>query len=156
MQFISESIIDQQSTMIAIDENRSAAIQSLKNTQPAILAYLFSESFELLTQEEKEYTMFLVLVVWASIVNIHPEQGTIDPKAIEKAEDENWEKLKDIKAATFREKLDVFFKNTTQEDLLAFVEDALVQDEDEMVTKEGREYIFVALKTIIDCLDKAA
>ena len=156
MQFIPETIIDQQYSQIAKDEKRTAAIQSLKAQQPAILAYLFSESFELLTQNEKEYTMFLVLVVWASISEVHPEQKQIDPKMIEKAEDKNWELLKDVKAGNFRDKLDIFFENTSQEDLLAFVEDALVQDEDEMVTKEGREYIFVALKTIIDCLEAAA
>ena len=48
--------------------------------------------------------------------------------------------------------MDVFFENYQQEDLLAFVEDSLIDDEDEIVTKVGREPMFVALKSIIDCL----
>ncbi|MFT5382917.1 MAG: hypothetical protein ACI81W_000313, partial [Saprospiraceae bacterium] len=68
-----------------------------------------------------------------------------------------WEKLSENQSKGFRDKLDVFFENTSQEDLLAFVEDALVQDEeDDMISPEGREYVFITLKTIIDCLDQAA
>ena len=54
-------------------------------------------------------------------------------------------------AKKFRERLDVFFQDYFQEDLLAFVEDSLSEEEEEMVTKIGREPMFVALKTIIDC-----
>ena len=43
----------------------------------------------------------------------------------------------------------------SQEDLLAFVEDNLVEDEDSVVTKEGREPMFVALKSVIDVLTNA-
>jgi len=156
MQFISESVIDQKSNEIGEAENFSFFVQSLKTKQPALLAYLFSESFELLTQQEKEYTMFLTLVIWEAVQVVHPEQASIKPKMIEKAEDANWEKLNDSKGKDFRAKLDVFFQDTTQEDLLAFVEDALVHDEDEIISKEGREYVFVSLKTVIDCLIEVA
>ena len=39
---------------------------------------------------------------------------------------------------------------------LAFVEDALSDDEEELITKEGRESIFVTMKSIIDCLTAAS
>jgi hypothetical protein len=58
--------------------------------------------------------------------------------------------LEPVKSKPFQHKADVFFKDYPQEDLLAFVEDALADDEDSEVTKEGREPMFVALKTIID------
>ena len=48
--------------------------------------------------------------------------------------------------------MDVFFEDYAQEDMLAFVEDNLVEDEDSTITKEGREPIFVALKSVIDVL----
>jgi len=156
MQFISESIIDQKSETVGASDDLSEYIQGLKEHQPALLAYLFSESFELLTEGEKEYTMFLVLVVWESVWSVHPEQGKIEPTAIEKAEDSNWEKLDSSKAKDFRDKLNVFFEDTLQEDLLAFVEDALIQDEDDMISNEGRDYVFIALKTVIDCLGGVA
>ena len=55
-------------------------------------------------------------------------------------------------AKRFRDRMDIFFENYSQEDLLAFVEDNLVEDEDSLVTKEGREPMFVALKSVIDIL----
>lgn len=156
MQFISESIIDQNAAAIGAEEDFSDYVQGLKEEQPALLAYLFSESFELLTQAEKEYTIFLTLVIWESIMELHPEQDKIEPIDIEKAEDANWEQLATSNAKDFRDKLNTFFENTEQEDLLAFIEDALTQDEEEIITKEGQEYIFIALKTIIDCLNNVA
>lgn len=155
MQFIPESIIDQKAAAIGEMEDFSDLIQNLKDRQPALLAFLLSENFDLLTQSEKDYMLFLALVVWESVQAIHPEQEFIAPEDVEKIEEENWEKLSENQAKGFRDKLDVFFENTTQEDLLAFVEDALVQDEeDDMISQEGRDYVFVTLKTIIDCLDE--
>ena len=60
---------------------------------------------------------------------------------IEEIEEQNWTLLNETKAKGFREKLDAFFEDYPQEDLLAFVEDALVEDEDDFLTKEGKELI---------------
>ncbi len=154
MQFIPESIIDQKAIEVGELSDISELIQDLKEKQPAILSFLISESFDLLTPKEKDYTLFLSLVVWKASQEVHPDQNQIDPTSIEKAEEANWEKLSDNKTKTFRNKLDIFFENNPQEDLLAFVEDALVHEEDDIVSNEGREYVFIALKTIIDCLDQ--
>lgn len=156
MQFISESVIDQKATIVGETEDFAELIQNFKAKQPALLAFLFSESFDLLTQSEKDFTLFLALVVWESVNAIHPGQKLISAEEIEQAEEDNWEILSDSQAKGFRDKLDVFFDNTGQEDLLAFVEDALIQDEDEIISPEGREYVFITLKTIIDCLDESA
>ena len=84
--------------------------------------------------------------------------GKIPPlsnKALENAEEQNWERLDGVTAKRFRDRMDIFFENYSQEDLLAFVEDNLVEDEDSVVTKEGREPMFVALKSVIDVLTNA-
>ena len=158
MEFKPESIIAKKAAEIGETADFTDLIQNLKDKQPALLAFLFSENFDLLTQSEKDYTMFLTLVVWEAVREMHPEQKFIAPEDVENAEEENWEKLSENQAKGFRDKLDVFFENTSQEDLLAFVEDALVHDDEEedMISQEGREYVFITLKTIIDCLDKAA
>lgn len=155
MQFISESLIDQQANHIGEADDLSPSVERLKTRQPAIFAYLFSEGFNLLTEKEKEYLLFLTLVIFESILQIHPEQKNISDKIIEDLEESNWEILNDSKARSFREKLDPFFEQTNQEDLLAFVEDAVVYDEDELITKEGADHIFIGLKTIIDSLERA-
>ncbi|MFK8104727.1 MAG: hypothetical protein AB8G15_19570, partial [Saprospiraceae bacterium] len=78
-------------------------------------------------------------------------------RTLEEKEEDNWEKLENVPAGSFRDRLDVFFKDYPQEDLLAFAEDALVEEEEDSdinLTKEGKELMFVALKTIIDCLTR--
>ncbi|HMN89044.1 MAG TPA: hypothetical protein PKE68_03425 [Saprospiraceae bacterium] len=51
------------------------------------------------------------------------------------------------------DRLNVFFDQYLQEDLLAFIEEALADDDDDpIVTKEAREGMFVVLKTLTDCL----
>jgi hypothetical protein len=82
----------------------------------------------------------------------------MSPEELEEIEEGNWTQLNDAVGKNFRQKLDGFFEDYPQEDLLAFVEDSLViskegeESDDFEISKEGREPIFVALKTIIDCL----
>ena len=153
MNFVSETVIDEAAATLGSEENLSAIVKDFKTKQPVVLAYLFSENFELLTQKEREYMMFLALVIWNASENAQPEIAQVEQKLLEDLEERNWEKLQKVVSRKFNERIDVFFKNYPQEDLLAFVEDALVQDEDSEITNEGRDYIFIALKTIIDCLD---
>lgn len=156
MQFVSESIIDKAAEAIGAKENLTEIIQEFKIRQPVLLAYLFSENFELLTQEEREYMMFLALVIWKACENTSSEIDLVSEKLIEDLEESNWEKLHKVVSRKFNERIDLLFKDYPQEDLLAFVEDALVHDEDSAITNEGRDYIFIALKTIIDSLDASA
>lgn len=155
MIFISENTIDQ----VTVELENSAtkfeqAVTRIEEEQPHLLAYLFNENFAVLTNSEKDYLLFLAITIWKSIKK---EVGTIPLVTEDKiggVEEQNWEKMTAAKGKTFRDRLDVFFNDTTQEDLLALVEDALTLDDDEdrTVTKEGREPMFVALKTVIDVL----
>jgi hypothetical protein len=155
MQFIPEAVIDNKAHALGSAQEFNSLIQSLKDQQPTLLAYLFSPSFEMLTQGEKEYAMFLALIVWASVLEHHPVQDQITTAKVESIEEQNWQVLQEQKVKDFREKLTIFFEDYSQEDLLAFVEDALMHDEDDIITQEGRAYVFIALKTIIDCLDQS-
>ena len=118
------------------------------------MGYVFSEDFDLLTQEERELLLYLMLVIWQSILRDGGEMEPVSKLALEDAEEHNWELLETVKSNNFRDRMTVFFDDSDQEDLLAFVEDNLVEDEDSVVTKEGREPIFVALKSVIDILTK--
>ncbi|MEZ5040540.1 MAG: hypothetical protein R2828_11620 [Saprospiraceae bacterium] len=154
MEFISEQIIDEVAeTLNASEHAYEAAVEDLRDQQPVVLAYLFNEELAVFTQPEKEFLLYLVLVIWQSIS--HGSEQTI-PSVTEdlftEKEENNWEIIQAQGSKSFREKLDVFFDQYPQEDLLAFIEDALVEDEeDEIVTKEGREAMFIILKTIVDC-----
>ncbi len=157
MKFVSEQVIDSIAEQLDGSTNiYEAAIEELREEQPAILAYLFNEELKVLTQKEKEYLLYLILVIWKSIGVVAEEPiGKVSPDAFTQREEENWNIIDSQKKKHFRDKLDVFFEGYPQEDLLAFVEDALVEEEeDDMVTKEGREALFVILKTVLDCWTK--
>ena len=131
----------------------SSLLDGLEREQPAIINWIFSESFDILNQEEKQYFLFLSLVIIVAISEELDAEDAIDPKRIELAEEKNWEVFTSQSSKEFREKINVFFDAYPQEDLLAFVEDALeLEQEDQVVTTIGRPPMFMALKTIIDIL----
>lgn len=156
MQFIDEDTIDEVAVMLGVSEEaREAAIESLRAEQPVLLAYLFSENFGVFLSHEREYILFLVLVIVESIKE-KTEQALpeISEEMLGEAEENNWTKVQNVSAQRFRERLDIFFEETEQEDLLAFIEDALIDEEEGLLSKEGREPIFITLKSIIDALQQ--
>ena len=153
MEFISENIIDSVVEEIGTsEENFTKALLEFSKEQPLLNTYILSENFDIFTQSEKEYFLFLTLTLYFSVKNENGELAEVTAEAIGKVEENNWTLLSEVKSKKFKERMDVFFENYQQEDLLAFVEDSLIDDEDEIVTKVGREPMFVALKSIIDCL----
>ncbi len=153
MESISEQIIDRTAQQLEqTPDSYVQAIETMKKEQPALLAYFLSDDFELLTELENEYMLYLGIVIWKSIEQVASKLPKVSEKALENAEESNWDRLSTVTSNKFRERMNVFFEQYPQEDLLAFVEDALVDDEDSFVTKEGREPLFVALKSVIDVL----
>lgn len=160
MKLISENLIEQAAELLdGPEENYERAIEEMRKKQPVLLSYFFTENFQVFTQGEKEYLFYLILVIWKAITLNGEHVPPVTEQQLSQAEDDNWERLQGVKARSFHERLNVFFNNYPQEDLLAFVEDALAEEEGEdgeLVTKEGREAIFICLKTAIDCLTEAA
>jgi hypothetical protein len=154
--FVSEDIIDE-----VVLELESADFERevtfLGEKQPVLLGYVLSEDFELLTNDEREWLLYLVLVLWKAIEKVYEKREPLSKNDLEAAEEANWERLEPVTAKRFRDRMTPFFEGYPQEDLLAFVEDNLTEDEEDtenVVTKEGREPMFVALKSIIDVLTK--
>lgn len=158
--FISEHQIDEVVRALSKNEHTyEDALVDMQGNQPILFSYFISESFKLLTKEEKDYLMYLSLVIWQAVHNQHPKLPLIESEKIEEIEEQNWTLFNETKVKGFREKLDVFFAEYLQEDLLAFVEDALVEndeeeeeEEEDFLTKEGKELIFIGLRTEIDAL----
>ena len=156
MKFISENLVEQAAELLnASEESYERAVEEMEEEQPVLLSYFFTEDFQVFTQSEKEYLFYLMLVVWKAVSLGGESIPAITEQQLSQAEDSNWEQMQGVKARGFHERLNVFFDNYPQEDLLAFVEDALSDEEDDdaiLVTKEGREALFVSLKSVIDCL----
>ena len=150
MKFISEETIDRIAEEIGGSEDAfKEATIDLSMEQPNIAAYIFSDNFDLFTADEKQYFLFLVLVVFKSIKSETENLPRTSAADLGKFEEKNWLLINEVTSKQFRDRLNVFFENTSQEDLLAFLEDSLLEEE-ELVTKVGREPMFVALKSIID------
>ncbi len=127
-------------------------IKEFETKQDLVLGYLFSDNLKLLTDEERNLLLYIVMVIRKAYLKANdgsePRLVSIDELA--EAEEKNWAKIEDNPNMEFRKKLDLFFEGTPQEDLLAFIEDILADDEEEIVSKAAREYIFVTAKTVVD------
>ena len=157
MNFVSEEVIDGIIDALESysDEQYEKEMEDFSEAQPVLFAWLFSEEFELLTEDEKGYLQYLALIAWKSIVAVNGPIDAVSEDEIGEAEENNYELLEASTAKKFRDRLDSFFENSSQEDLLAFAEEAVLESEDDpdsIVSKEGREPIFIALKTIVDVL----
>ncbi len=155
--FVTEAVIDD--VVEQLDADAQAIPQAtldMEKEQPVLWSWFFSENFDLFTPDERAYLQYLALVIWKASCQVLGPRAAVNEEQISQAEDHNWAMLEGVKSHIFRERMTVFFEHYPQEDLLAFVEDALLDDEDTIVTAEGREALFVTLKTVIDLLAVAA
>jgi hypothetical protein len=140
----------------ANEENFEKALDKAADDQPLIFSYLTSESFDLLTEEEKGYMVYIGLILYLSYKKTNPNLQVVSEDMIGEAEEANYELLEGATGLTLGDKLDVFFEEYEQEELLLLAEEAVMEDEEDeeesVVTDEGAETIFVALKSIIDAM----
>lgn len=150
MKFITENEVDRCAEIVGNLDDYESLLTNLSETQPALVSYLYSDSFQSFTLAEQQLFLFMALVIWRAIDENHEEIDELSEDDIAAAEERNWDILQGAGKGDFRERLTPFFDDSPQEDLLAFVEDSVVPDEDNMVTEEGKEYLFISMKTIID------
>lgn len=157
MEFVSEIIIDAVIDELEsfTDDQYEEQMEAFAEAQPVLFAWLFSEHFELLNEDEKGYLQYLSLIAWRAIERVNGECEPVSEEQIGEAEEANYAILESSTAQKFRDRLNDFFEDSPQEDLLAFAEEAVLEDEDDpeaLVSKEAREPIFVAVKTLVDVL----
>lgn len=126
-------------------------IQDFAEAQPHLAAYLTNEDGDTLNEEERTLLMFGAVVIYQSVLDERAVRGIIPEAMIGQAEEENYALMPEKGA--FRDRLTPFFEDSDEEELLAFAEDLIVAEADEDgITKEAREPMFIALKTLVDCL----
>ncbi len=151
--FVSEQIIDGILDRFERDPDSLAnTYKELAAEQPAVIALLYSRDMHLLTEKELDLLFFIVAVVYRAFATLGPVVEATR-EALSRADEHNWERMLGMRKGSFRDRVTPFFENYLQEDLLAFVEDSLVVDEDDFLTSIGREVIFVTAKTVIDVWD---
>ncbi len=91
MQFVSEEVID--AIIDALeeysDEQYEKQMEAFSEAQPVIFAWLFSEEFELLNEDEKGYLQYLALIVWKSVVEVNGPSEAVSEQEIGEAEENN-------------------------------------------------------------------
>jgi len=159
MKFVPEDLIDKVIEELEkySDTQYEKQMEAFSEAQPVIFAWLFGEQFDLLTEDEKGYLQYLSLITWSANERLNGPIEPVSEDQIGDAEEKNYEVLELSHAKNFRDRLNPFFENSTQEDLLAFAEEAVLEEEEEdpdVVTPAGREPVFLALKTLIDVLTR--
>ena len=149
---IPESIINDIIDQYQDEQKYLTDLKQLSSEQPDLIAFIDQENYSLLTNDEIALLEYLTLVIYFSSMKMIEKTIQIQGKSLEAAEEDNWNTFNELTAKSFFNKLDSFFKDYPQEDLLALVEDSIQQDEDNIVTPVGREIIFVACKSIIDTI----
>ncbi|GLR18982.1 hypothetical protein GCM10007940_35980 [Portibacter lacus] len=134
------------------EEEYEKRMLEFSEAQPFLLSFLLSEGFQVLDEQEKSLLFYLAMIIYFSITQEHEEPDTIELIDIQRTDEENWTLVDAKKFKTLKEIADYFFEDYEQEDLLAFVEDALGEDEEYEVSKIGRNVIFVSMKSFIDVL----
>lgn len=150
---VDENIIEGVIESLEDNKNLIALEERWLEHFPSISDYLNQENFSLLIDEEKAYLSFMIAVIFLSWEEKFGKfEKDFKPKALEKIEEANWDKLNKARGKSFREKLDVFFSGHSQEDLLAFIEDSVQEDEEQMVSSAARDIVFICATTILDTI----
>ncbi len=135
-------------------EDYETEIRDFAESQPELMDYLTNEDTEAFTEQERELLLFAALVIYQAVEDELSGLGEASGERIAKAEEHNYEVFNNARRGSFRDRLTPFFEESGEEELLAFVEDLLLADEEDEdnVSDEAREPFFVTLKTVIDVL----
>lgn len=134
------------------DFDMEAAVKKIDTSLPTILSYSLSENFDLLTEEETDYFKYLgVTILIATLNNIDSIKDKSEDD-IDAIEEKVWAKMELNKSKKFNERINVFFEETKEEDLMAFIEDGLTPEDNDFVSPAGRELMFVGLATMVEAL----
>lgn len=143
-----EAVLDKFENKGYFDDLSKALIEN----QPHVISYFDSESFDILTEEEKDILWYCSLVIYGATQRLIEKIPIVPQEVLNDWEEKNYEVAGDN--MKFTQMADTFFENYAQEDLLAFVEDTLIPDDEDVLTPVGRKILFISLKTFIDALDK--
>ena len=151
---VSEQEIDQILDRLEKREvDPEVVFEEITSKQGPLAAYITGTSFAYMTEGEKGLFLFLLSLIWLS----YPNEERISLDRIEDTEDKHWEMFNEGGPGGFSEKLDAFFdKYPKEEELLAAIEDSLVDAEEAGITPVGREWMWVGLATAVSLLREEA
>jgi len=134
------------------EDDFALEIQDFAHAQPALMTYLTDEENDIFTDTERELLLFGAIVIFQSVTDERIAPEPVSGTAIGQAEEANYALVGEGKGK-FRDRITPLFTQSPEEELLAFAEDLLIGgDEDDQVSNEAREPLFITLKTVVDVL----
>jgi len=135
-------------------------VNKLSKEQPAIVAYFLVVGDEFLNEDEQELLLYLGLVVWQVMSNGASPIPEVTEKMVEEAEDKNIKMLEYLEGESesgFIETVETIVENYNQPEVLQFVVEGLIEEDEEdnaNIREESIGMMMIYLKTVIDCFDK--
>lgn len=134
-------------------------INDMSKQQPLILAYLMAAGEDMLNQDEKELLLYLGVVVWQIMSQGSAPLPKVTEETLDAIENSNVKMLEYLEGESeidFIETVENIFTNYNQTEVLKYVVEALMEEEDEesFIRDEVKGIMLIYLKTVIDCFDK--
>ena len=148
--YVSES--DLLDAMDQLDQNEKLffTVQNkIIDSQPAVSAMFTDDALDLLSDDEFDLLWFVVVTMYFCLDKKF-KIPVITPQALSEAEELNWQVMEKSTGQAWRKRLDPFYVDYPQEDLLSFIEDSFESDEDFELSGPVKEVLFVCAKSILD------
>ena len=139
--------------------NYPKLINKFSKEQPFILTYLIAVDGQQFNEDERELLLYLGVVIWMMMSRENNPLPKVTEKIIDDAEEKNIKMLEYLEGETetdFYETTDTILQDYNQPEVLRYVVEALMEDDDEDVDiqEENIGLMMIYLKTVIDCFDK--
>lgn len=138
------------------DNKIEELLQELDSQQADSLAYILSEDFEALGEEENEILLLDTLILWQIINQAYDKVNIPNSDKIDQLQFDNWkmaEELTIVKNQSFDDFVEPMIADYPEDELLYFILDTLIDeddDNDESMNSESKLPMFIALKTLCD------
>jgi hypothetical protein len=142
------------------DQQFESVVERFSREQPAMVAYLLGIYGDDFLEEDREWLFILGLKIWYIVGQEYPKMPEINEVQIDSADEANDEMLNYLAEESdegFAHFAEVLLNEHPQKDLIEFALLSTVDDEMEEETdseEDTRGLMFIALKTLIDVLDK--
>ena len=120
--------------------------------QPQLASYILSDDFSLLSETEREILLFGSTVLFSLASQKDKAANPISEDVIGELDEANWTWIEEAEGRHLSEKMDGWFTSYPEPELLAFIEDLCLDEEQEDISPSGGEMMVVALKTVADAL----
>lgn len=128
-------------------------MNQMSREQPAILAYLLTLDGDPFNQNEMGYILFIAMVVWQAMKQSPQGLRSVPIEAVEQADEANFAFLERFLSAgdeDFETAVAKMLMEYPEPEVLRYIVEALMEEDEEPFRDEYRGLAFVRLKTVLD------